>query len=235
MKTIIEFDDNNLQTFRDYVSVRILEDNGAERDQFNITLEDLIHTLDVSGVTEETEEQIETPYLPHSTLEVACIKHVNVSRKRNIHDYYMVIPKGKWNVIFANEQLEEVGFPRLFFRWRVEKDMISREDLRIFALKEQGRVNGETELFMFPFSHVQSNGHVCMGMNTFPVIKSAQQLETMHKLFIHSPFSGDYGVRTTQSFNVRELFTKAQGNDFMDDWLVSTGKTINQFFNLEVS
>ena len=236
MKTIIEFDDRNLQTFHDYVSVRLIEENGAERDQFKMTLEDLIHTLDVSGVTEVDEEIIETPYLPHSPLEVACIKHVNVSRKSDVHDYYMVIPKAKWDITFANGQLEDVGFPRMLFRWRVKRGNVSRSDLRIFALKEHGRVNGDTELFQFPYPHVQGqNGLVCMGGNVLPTIQSAQQLETMHKLFIHSPFSGDYGVRTTKGFQVRELFTKAAGYDFPDEWLVSTRKTINQFFQLEVN
>lgn len=235
MKTVIEIDDNHLKTFQDYVSVRILEDNGAEQDQFHMTLSDLIETLDVSGITEEIEERIETPYLPHSTSEVACIKHVNVSRKTNTHDYYMVIPKNQWNIIFGKEQLENVGFPRMLFRWRVSNNDILRNHLRIFALEEHGRVNGDTELFMFPFSHVQASGNVCMGGNVFPVIRSAQQLETMHKLFINAPFSGDYGIRTTQKFTTRELFMNAVGIEFPDEWLVSTKKTINQFFQLEVN
>lgn len=223
MKINIEIDEN-LRNFTDYVSVKVITDSGATADEYQMTLENLVESLDASGVLEE-DRPIPSPTLPKN-----CFKHVWVSIKNNVHDIYIEIPKRQWDVNFAKEDMN-IGFPRMIFKWRVNDNQIDRGQLQIFAIKETGRITEKTEVFCFPFSHVQADGSVCMGANVFPKIKDIWQLETMHMKFITAPFSGDYGTRNTAGMNIRQIFEACKKKPFNDEWLVTTKKTIGEIFS----
>ncbi|EST55758.1 hypothetical protein T458_05365 [Brevibacillus panacihumi W25] len=158
--------------------------------------------------------RIETPTLP-----VNCVKHIWINRIKREQIVFVEIPKQQWNTSYYNTSLEMVGFPRMLFGYRIRGQEIT--SLYIFAVKEKGRIKGDTELFKFPFANV-SNGLVCMGGNIFPEITDLAQLSTLHNIFFTAPSSSCYfseGRNLSGISDLRELYTSLQRKDFPDEWL----------------
>ena len=100
-------------------------------------------------------------------------------------------------------------------------------------MKGNQRITGETSLYQFPYSHVESNGKVCMGGNKVEEIHCLAELETKHNIFFHSPFSTDWGAKTKLGKQVAVLFSSDfNQKDFNEDVLLPMGYTFNEFFAL---
>lgn len=177
---------------------------------YKMTLHDLIQLLTKSGIGNEI---ISTPLLPSN-----CIKHSWVNKAANLQEVIIEVPKARWDITYHTQRFEQVGFPRMLFKYSVAGPDVKLNT--VVALKDNGVLKEDTSLFHFPFSHVSSEGHVCMGGNTFPAIKSINQLSTMHVLFLSAPFGDDYGVKSKAGYNMRELLTRLSNHDFDDEWLL---------------
>ncbi|QDX90959.1 hypothetical protein EEL30_00305 (plasmid) [Brevibacillus laterosporus] len=168
--------------------------------------------------------KIETPYLP-----TKCIKHIWVNRAQKEQLVFIEIPKQKWDTSFYNSKLDQVGFPRLLFGYRLKENFIKK--IYILAIKDKGHVLGQTEIFKFPFSNV-SNGVVCMGGNSFPNVKDLTQLSTMHNLFFAAPSSSCY-YSSERNYSgigdLRELYTYLQDKMFPEEWLNSKNMTLDEY------
>lgn len=158
---------------------------------------------------------ISTPILPRN-----CIKFSqSVS-----HSYVFVeIPKQRWDITYHKESFTKVGFPRMIFKYKViqtEPESIKINIETIVAVKGNSNIISNTPLYHFPFSHVDTNGHVCMGGNELPDIKRVDQVSSLHNVFLSAPFGDDYGVKVSKpGVTLRELFNQLSNNDF-DEYLL---------------
>jgi len=220
----INFSTDNLHKFDDLVDV--LQKDQGRVTQYKMSLNDLVRVLSSST----SGARAESPFLPKN-----CFKHVKTS---NGYEVYAEIPKQKWMINF-NGNMFEVGFPRLIFRYdctrkSTEKgEKYSVEIAKIVAVKGNERITGETPLYQFPYSHVESSGNVCMGGNKIEEIHCLTELETKHNLFFHSPFSTDWGAKTKLKKQLAELFSSDfNQKEFDDEVLLPMELTFNKLFAL---
>lgn len=155
----------------------------------------------------------ETPILPKN-----CVKQKWINKTKNHQLVYIEVPKQRFDMVYQETKIEQVGFPRLIFKYEINRQRVTLSN--VYAVKDHEFLKNETEIYYFPFSHVSTSGHVCMGMNSFPEISDIYKLSTFHLLFLNASFGEDYGAKTTLGLNVRDLFTKLSNQDFNDDWLL---------------
>lgn len=121
-----------------------------------------------------------------------------------------------------------LGFPRMVFKYFISNNRII--NLKIVAVKDKGFINGDTEIYYFPYSNVHhKTGDVCMGVNAFPNIENLIHLENMHILFFNSPFGSDYGAMAL-GMELKGLIKEFEDKSFNDDLLLPTKQTFNEFF-----
>ncbi|MGN7300736.1 hypothetical protein [Ferdinandcohnia sp. SAFN-114] len=217
----INFSIEDLLNFDDLVSIS-QNDNGRVH-RYKLSLSELVNVLNRSTTTQREE----MPFLPNN-----CFKLV----KTNLgYEVYADVPKQRWMINF-NGNLFEVGFPRLLFRYdciyQPKKKNYSVEITKIFALKGEEQVNGKTPLFAFPYSHVQSDGQVCMGGNKVKEIANLVELENAHNIFLHSPFGTDWGAKTKLGKSCAELFSVVFNEKDFDEEVLNPVATFNELFAL---
>ncbi|WP_066412910.1 hypothetical protein [Sutcliffiella cohnii] len=225
MEFQINFSTENLHNFEDFVNVE--QTDLGRKKYYKMSLNDLVKILSNSTST----GKVESPFLPRN-----CIKHVKTA---NGYEVFVDIPKQKWMINY-NDNMFEVGFPRILIQYgctfntsKTESVLYSVEILRIFAIKGKESINGETPLYQFPYSHVESNGKVCMGGNKIRDIKNLSELDACHNIFFHSPFSHDWGAKTSLKQGIPELFASTfNQKDFDDEVLLPCERSFNEFFNL---
>lgn len=230
MEFQINFSTSNLRNFSDFVDVKSTH-NGREQ-LFQLTLEELIQTISNSV----NRSRAESPLLPQN-----CIKYVTTSKG---YEVYIQVPKNQWMINY-NNNLFKVGFPRMIVQYdlnlqieeKTNKKSYRVQLLRIVAIKESDQVNGDTQLFQFPYSHVDSSSaRVCMGGNNLKNVTNLKELENYHTYFIHSPFSNDYGAKVKCGKPVQELFANTfNEKDFDENQLIPLQRTFNDFFGLGIS
>ncbi|KZE68019.1 hypothetical protein AWM68_17775 [Fictibacillus phosphorivorans] len=196
----------------------LIVENRLVEGSFKMSVQELFATIQDATVGDD---HIPTPLLPTN-----CLKHVWVNRVGNVHRVYVEVPKKRWDITYHNQAFKDVGFPRMIFRYMIKNQSVELET--IVAVKDQVLIKEDTPIFHFPFSHVSTEGYVCMGGNKFPDVKAIQQLGTFHTVFLSSPFQDDYGAKTTTGKQIREIFTSLKGNDFNDEWLLKKNKTFNE-------
>ncbi|MEI2356282.1 hypothetical protein [Mesobacillus zeae] len=186
---------------------------------YKMTLTDLVNVLS-EAVTHH--EHIVTPTLPQY-----CIKHVWLNRAAQEQAVYIEVPKNKWDITYHSQVFENVGFPRMIFKYFIKGKNVTLSN--IVAVKDKGFIKDDTPLFIFPFSNVERSTKVCMGSNQLPPIDSIVQVSTFHAIFFAAPFGDCYGAKTTTGKTLRELFTSLTHNDFEDEWLIPTGINFDTF------
>lgn len=223
MKFIIELNDD-IENFSEYVTVT--KKNGEiVEGVYKMTLNDLL--TEIEDATTREEDIIETPILPTN-----CVKFVWRDMFRGSADVYIQIPKNRWNITFFETPISQVGFPRMIFNYSIDRKKVTLQT--IVAIKDNGPINKDTPLYHFPFSHVSSEGHVCMGGNVFPTIEEIQQVGTFHHLFLASPFTTDYGAKTVTGKTVNQLFDVLKNKDFNDEWLLPITHTVFDKKNIKI-
>lgn len=198
--------DGKEENLEDLVKVNNRMVNG----HYKMTFAELLRVISESGTTEEL---ISTPLLPQH-----CIKHVWIHRAAQEQAVYIEIPKNRWDITYHNQRFENVGFPRMIFKYIVAGPTVKLSN--IVAVKEKGFIKDNTPLFVFPFSNVEEDSKVCMGGNQLPKVESIVQISTYHSIFFAAPFGDCYGAKTTTGKALRELFTSLSNNDFDDNWLM---------------
>ncbi|MFE7064203.1 hypothetical protein ACFVAD_18900 [Sutcliffiella sp. NPDC057660] len=224
MKFTVSIDSEKLRNLTDFVQV-VQVDNGRTS-EYEMSLDNFLKI-----VAKSSEAGQESPWLPRN-----CIKYVS---RGFGYEVYLDIPKQQWEIEYANTKLK-VGFPRLVFQYSLrsctsdKKSFYQVELKKIFAVKGNKKIRENTMLYKFPYSNVYDDGSVCMGTNAFPNITCISDLESLHSLFIHSPFTGDYGAKTTLKKKLWELFTEIfNEKDFDDNVLIPMDKTLGMLLGLE--
>ncbi|MBU7595909.1 prokaryotic E2 ligase family D protein [Metabacillus halosaccharovorans] len=220
----INFSTENLHSFSDLVEV--LQNDNGKVNKYHLSLDDLLQILSSAS----TGDRDPSPFLPRN-----CIRYI---KKSSGNEVFVDIPKQKWMINF-NGNMFEVGFPRLIFSYDCSEYIKSKEKKysvtisRIFAVKGKEHITSKTQLFQFPYSHVQTNGNVCMGGNKLGDIACLSELATKHNMFFHSPFSTDYGAKTKLGKNIAELFSaEFNQKEFNDEVLISTNSTFSELFGI---
>ncbi len=220
----INFSIEKLHDFKSLVDV-IQRDNDREN-RYKMSLSELLKILSTSTTMGARNE---SPFLPNN-----CCKYVETSMG---YEVYIEIPKKKWMINF-NGNIFEVGFPRLIFKYDCVRLNGNEKGFRvelskILAVKGNQTIKGDTPLYKFPYSHVESSGNVCMGGNSIGDIECLSELENKHNIFFHSPFSTDWGAKTKLGLNVAVLFSSNfNQKEFDDEVLLPTEKSFNEFFML---
>lgn len=224
MKLEVTIDSTKLRNLKDYVEVKQTENGRVSN--YLMQLDDLVDLFSASTKT----TMWESPILPKN-----CIKYSVAPPGLHV---YIEIPKGIWEIEYSNKKIK-VGFPRLIFQYLLSEKRLTKENgynvilSKIVAVKGKRRITQTTPLFAFPYSHVNENAQVCMGGTELPDIKCISELESMHSLFFNSPFSSDYGAKTTTGEPLWKLFLEIfNENEFNDEILVPKHDTFNSFFGL---
>lgn len=216
MKFLIEINDE-IKNFNE--SVTVTKKNGdVVEGIYKMVLSELVEIMNDSAVR-PMDDMLETSILPKN-----CIKFVWRNIKKKEADIYIEVPKAQRDVIFHKTKINHVGFPRLIFKYAIHNQHVKLA--AIVALKSTDAIRHNTPIYMFPFSHVATDGSVCMGGNTFPKIERIQQVESFHNLFLNSPFNSDYGGKTTVKKSVNILFDELANKDFPDEWLLPFNKKV---------
>ncbi len=226
MKINIEIDSDKCHELSDFISVQEQHDNGEIID-YSMSVSDLINSLSAS-----TNQQIghTSELLPKNTIlyrDFEKTKHV-----------FIEVPRMQRKIDYSGFSFV-VGFPRCIFQYTVKKYKSNQEKWDIFldkivAVKGRAPINMETEICSFPYSHVSTDGNVCMGGNQFPSVKNINEIENFHSIFFSSPFGNDYGASTTLDKNVSTLFGDTFCNkDFDDNVLISQKQNFREFFNIQ--
>lgn len=215
MKFVIELNDT-IENFNEYVTVT--KKNGEIVEGiYKMTLNDLL--TEIADATTQEEDLIETPILPTN-----CVKFIWRDIDRGKADVYIMVHKQRWNITFYETPISEVGFPRMIFKYSIEGKKVRLQN--IIAVKDDGPISKDTPVYHFPFSHVSTDGNVCMGGNVFPEIEEVQQIGTFHNLFLASPFTSDYGAKSVTGKTVNQLFDALMNKDFDDEWLLPFTKSV---------
>ncbi|SDO17918.1 E2 family protein D [Paenibacillus sp. yr247] len=134
------------------------------------------------------------------------------------------VEKGQHDVVFGDQGqtvYEKVGYPRLLFWFSLYN---GKAEGYVAAVKD-AILKDSTELFRFPYSNVNQSGLMCWPTLKQHTIQDLRQLETLPFVFLGAPKNMDLYV-SIQGMNLRDLLDRMQHQDFNDDLLVPTNKTI---------
>ena len=226
MKYTITLDSDKLASYEGFVDV--CEDDDGKRSFYNMSLNEFIGCL--------TASQAKNLGTPSPSLPRNIIRYIN--RGQN-YDVYIDVPKTQRTILFNGSPFT-VGFPRLIFHFQLTKGSEKEGKFKVVLsrivatkLPSSKPIEDNTELFLFPYSHV-SGDLVCMGGNNLPDINSLSKLESLYEIFFRTQWGTDYGANTKLNQDVATLFTDTfNEKDFDDSVLVSKQKTFGEYLNLE--
>lgn len=134
-------------------------------------------------------------------------------------------------IVYEKTVYHNFPLPRLLFGFYISES--GRVNSIRLGVADQGRITPETKLFTYPFSNV-SGFHLCIGNNTFPVIKSLHQLIGLPYYILGMPNNNDrYDTRKTKlNMELRTLLEHLK--DKITDYyyrnvLIESGKTVADF------
>ncbi|MBJ7967687.1 MULTISPECIES: hypothetical protein [Bacillus cereus group] len=191
--------------------------DGLSRGETVVTFKDFYEALK-EVMEQETQDNT---YLSSGILPKGCVKHEVLSQKGDKQSVWIEIPKAQWDIQFFERPFQQVGFPRLLFRYTVYQNKVT--NISIFALKEDTALEEGMKLYRFPYSNVNANGSVCTGRVMIPEIRTLKDLETFHVLFFASSFNHDLTYTHTEP--VGELFKRFENQSFDDSILIESNMT----------
>ena len=219
--TVITLRLDEKHVFKDH-PIEVLEDNNGIKKSYNLSLDQVVDLF-----SEAIDNGHSSPILPKG------IVHY-FEKSSGWKKVWIDVAKEQRDIIYESNTIT-VGFPRLLFGYTLSPN--SNGDgyhvtlSNILAVKGKGSITEETEVFHFPYSHVQS-GNVCMGGNRLPEIHDLTKLEVFHYLFFRSPFGSDYGAKTKSKEKLSTLFLdRFNGKSFDDNELISFNQTFSEWIN----
>lgn len=150
-----------------------------------------------------------------------CIKHEVLSKSGDKQAVWIEVPKAQWDIHFFERPFQQVGFPRLLFRYTVYQKRVT--NISVFAVKEDMALEEGMKLYQFPYSNVHPSGSVCTGRVVIPEFRALKDLETFHVLFFASSFNHD--LTHTHTEPVGELFKRFENQSFDDSILMESEMT----------
>lgn len=135
--------------------------------------------------------------------------------RRTLNKDYVVIevPKSMRDVMYQSVKFKGVGHPRMLFFFEVKNEKIVT--IKIACIKGPF-INAETELYLYPFSHVHHKHNVCWSYGEYE-IDSLDKLQHIPYVFISTPNAGHYNPDTL------DIFKALEGKEFDDDKLIPSG------------
>lgn len=220
-------DIDRLLNFDDVIEIK--QTNNSQSSHYDMSLSKFIEAVS-SGVELSNNE---SPILPAN-----CVKYVQLTTGFRV---YCVIPKKQWMINYHGNHFK-VGFPKMIFEYNLNargkshfKDTkkYAVRLTKIVAVKDQGPVKRDTQIFKFPYSHVDFNASVCMGGTEIRDVDCLSELETFHSYFLDSPFTEDYGAKIQSTTTLHVLLSDVfNEKNFSDQLLVPYGKNFSEFFSL---
>lgn len=136
--------------------------------------------------------------------------------------------------VFENTLYRAIPFPRLIFKmgFRKKDDGYILHETYIVAVKERGRLAKDTPLFRYPYSHVDWNTRMCIGINQFPTIKTLDEAYKMPRYVLTIPNLDHYYDRGTNlsGMVLRELLENLDGKEsFPEEWLSPLFYTLEEW------
>lgn len=213
MKTIATFD------VLDPAGIVTIEklNNGLSCGEAAVTFKDFY--LALKEVIEQ--DNTDDTHLSSGVLPKGCVKHVVLSKTGDKQSVWIEVPKTQWDIKFFDRTFNQVGFPRLLFRYTVYQTRVT--NISVYAVPEKMELEEGMTLYSFPYSNVHPNGSVCTGLVSIPEIRTLKDLETFHVLFFASSFNHD--LSNSQTMPVGEIFKRFEGNVFDDAMLIPSDIT----------
>lgn len=177
-----------------------------------------IFVLAMEDEAAKEEEWWSTPFLPEGTIsyeESMKSGHVKLVLSWGPE----VLP-----FVFENTLYRAIPYPRLVFKMGLRKkdDGYVLHETYIVATKEKGRLTADTPLFKYPYSHVDWNTRMCMGLNNFPAIKTLDEACKLPRHVLTIPNLDHYYSNDTNlsGMVLRELLETLDGQkEFPEEWL----------------
>jgi hypothetical protein len=129
----------------------------------------------------------------------------------------------RWDVRLGENMFEQIGHPKLVFVFHLYQGEV--KGAFVAAVKDEV-ITKRTKLYYYPFSNVYDSMKCCW--NFFPELKERRHIETYPSLFLSGERNFDL-YQKLEGMEYRELLTILSGQDFNDDWLKDTGKTLEHF------
>jgi hypothetical protein len=126
--------------------------------------------------------------------------------------------RSRIDVNLNNQMISQVGHPKLLFVFTVGSRSISAS---VSAIKDEV-ITGKTKLYRYPFSNVYNHAGCCWSV---PQVKDVRNLESFPIMFLQGIRNFDLYPKTG-GFEYRELLQHCTEQDFNDDLLEDTGKTV---------
>lgn len=178
----------------------------------------LLQSLDYSA--------IRTPILPRNAF--------FYSEGPMIRFCFMEIPAHKRTVSYHKAVLKGVPFPRLVFGFKMmlQQEKLQIADVMVAALDSESIMNEDSKVYFYPYTNVERDFTVCWGGQQLPTLNRISQLTTFPEMFFNSPNSDCYYNSANLSKKTyRELVESLKGKKFPDEYLKSTGYTLQEWIN----
>lgn len=151
----------------------------------------------------------ETPALPMGTVKYMALPDGKVA-------LFMEQKEFQHNVKYHGTTFEQVPFPNLlfFFVFQPRGDNYVLTTKRVFAFRDKV-FRDTTQLYRFPYSHVQQNGYMCYFSDA--EIQDLAQMSTFIFNWYNAEFSDhyyDYEQKNLWKTSLREVFTMNQNKRF---------------------
>lgn len=176
-------------------TVRRIYTDGTE-DSFLVQTHQL-GELFTNGSFKRYTQAFTVPKLPKGCIALNIVDEAN-------YETLIRIPGAKRVITYKSyvngDSTYSVPFPDMLFHFRVSKQQITRS--KAWALNRKG------DLCRFPYTNVHSDGSICWGSYTKPIIVGPSNIDKAVELFYTSTFNDHlYGGKGT----VADLFTSVQG------------------------
>ncbi|WP_047153351.1 hypothetical protein [Aneurinibacillus tyrosinisolvens] len=129
------------------------------------------------------------------------------------------IDSQRFDVQYHNTKFEGVHYPTLLFEIHFSLNRVTY--IRCFAM-DTTLVKPDSRIYLFPFSNVYNDGHVCWKYSDMK-IKDLAQVGSLPFMFLNSP-ANDHLYRG--KVNLREWYTRLQYEEFDNSMLTPTRATL---------
>ncbi len=106
-----------------------------------------------------------------------CIKHEVLSKSGDKQAVWIEVPKAQWDIHFFERPFQQVGFPRLLFRYTVYQKRVT--NISVFAVKEDMELEEGMKLYQFPYSNVHPSGSVCTSRVVIPEFRTLKRFRNI--------------------------------------------------------
>lgn len=151
------------------------------------------------------------------------------------HFYYIRYPELHADMTYFGTEYPHFSIPRLVFGFKYMPKEGKVAESRVCVVQDE-RLSGDTKLYTFPFSNVNSVGNICIGNNALPVYKDPARLSGLPGYILRIPNNNDrYSTASNRlHWDYRELLEQMKGKPascYYTDVLLEDGRTLQNFMS----